>query len=68
MPRQSVQLPGFEVPVGAEDEVEGVLALVGVPVSFPRPPLTPPQADALRPAQRADVAPRVASGSGGLGG
>ncbi|HSK83890.1 MAG TPA: hypothetical protein VK902_10915 [Rubrobacter sp.] len=32
LPRQSVQLPGFEVPGGAEDEVEGVLALVGVPV------------------------------------
>jgi hypothetical protein len=38
LPRQSVQLPGFEVPVGAEDEVEGVLALVGVPV--PRPACT----------------------------
>jgi hypothetical protein len=32
LPRPSVQLPGFEVSVGAEDEVEGVLALVGVPV------------------------------------
>jgi hypothetical protein len=32
LPRQSVQPPGFEVLVGAEDEVGGVLALVGVPV------------------------------------
>jgi len=33
-----------------------------------RRPRAPAQTDALRPAQRADVSPRVASGSGGLGG